>query len=40
VQPDRSRAKVAAAFEALLHFPRVEGIPGDTVLEWIREGRK
>jgi prevent-host-death family protein len=40
VQPDRSRAKVAAAVEALLHFPRVEGIPGDTVLEWIREGRK
>ena len=40
VAPDRSRAKVAAAVEALLHFPRIEGIPGDTVLEWIREGRK
>jgi len=40
VAPDRSKAKVAAAVEALLHFPRIEGIPGDTVLEWIREGRK
>ena len=40
VAPDRSRAMVAAAVEALLNFPRLEGIPGDTVLEWIREGRK
>ena len=40
VAPDRSRARAAAAVEALLHFPRIEGIPGDTVLEWIREGRK
>jgi len=38
--PDRSRARAAAAVEALLNFPRIEGIPGDTVLEWIREGRK
>jgi prevent-host-death family protein len=38
--PDRSQARVDAAVEALLHFPRIEGIPGDTVLEWIREGRK
>lgn len=38
VEPDRCRAK--AAVEALLNFPKVEGIPGDTVLEWIREGRK
>jgi prevent-host-death family protein len=38
--PDRSQARVNAAVEALLHFPRIEGIPGDTVLEWIREGRK
>jgi prevent-host-death family protein len=37
---DRSREKVAAAVEALLHFPRIEGISGDSVLEWIREGRK
>lgn len=40
VAPDRSRARVVAAVEALLNFPRIEGIPGDTVLEWIREGRE
>ena len=40
IVPDRSRARVEAAVEALLNFPRIEGIPGDTVLEWIREGRE
>jgi prevent-host-death family protein len=40
VAQDPSRARIAAAIEALLNFPRIEGIPGDTVLEWIREGRK
>jgi prevent-host-death family protein len=40
VAQDRSRAKVAAAVEALRKFPKIDGIPGDTVLEWIREGRK
>jgi prevent-host-death family protein len=40
VVPERSRAKVAAAVEAMRKFPKIEGIPGDTVLEWIREGRK
>jgi prevent-host-death family protein len=40
VELDRSRERAAAAVEALLNFPRIEGIPGDTVLEWIREGRK
>ena len=40
VAPDRSRARAVAAVEALLNFPRIEGISGDTVLEWIREGRK
>lgn len=40
VAPDRSQARIDAAVEALLNFPRIEGIPGDTVLEWIREGRK
>ena len=40
VTPDRLREKVAAAVEALRNFPKIEGIPGDTVLEWIREGRK
>jgi prevent-host-death family protein len=40
VAPDRSAARVAAAVEALRSFPKIEGISGDTVLEWIREGRK
>jgi prevent-host-death family protein len=40
VAPDRSAQKVAAAVKGLLDFPRIEGVPGDTVLEWIREGRK
>ncbi|HEY1255828.1 MAG TPA: type II toxin-antitoxin system prevent-host-death family antitoxin [Terracidiphilus sp.] len=40
IAPDRTRAKIDAAVEGLLNFPRIEGIPGDTVLEWIREGRK
>jgi prevent-host-death family protein len=37
---DRSKTRVDEAVEGLLNFPRIEGIPGDTVLEWIREGRK
>jgi antitoxin (DNA-binding transcriptional repressor) of toxin-antitoxin stability system len=28
-----------AAFERLRH-PKIAGVPGDTILEWIREGRK
>jgi prevent-host-death family protein len=40
VTQGRSEARVAQAIEALLNFPRIEGVPGDTVLEWIREGRK
>ncbi len=36
----RSKEEVAAAVEALINFPRIKGIPDDTVLEWIREGRK
>ena len=40
VASDRSAQKVAVAVKALLNFPRIEGVPGDTVLEWIREGRK
>lgn len=31
---------VESAVEQLINFPRIKGIPGDTVLEWIREGRK
>jgi len=40
IAPDPSRARAVAAVEALLKFPRIEGVPGETVLEWIREGRK
>lgn len=35
-----SAAEVAKAVEDLINFPRIKGVPGDTVLEWIREGRK
>lgn len=35
---DRSRAEAAVA--GLIHFPRIQGVSGDTVLEWIREGRE
>jgi prevent-host-death family protein len=38
LEPDQDR--VNEAVRSLLNFPRIEGIPGDTVLEWIREGRK
>ena len=37
---DRSAQRTASAVKSLLNFPRIEGIPGDTVLEWIREGRE
>ena len=40
VASDHSRAKVDRAVEGLLNFPRIEGISSNTVLEWIREGRK
>lgn len=36
---NRSERTVNEAVERLMH-PRIKGIPGDTVLEWIREGRK
>ena len=36
----RNQRAIDEAVERLMHFPRVKGIPGDTVLEWIREGRK
>lgn len=39
-KPSRDQATVDAAVHSLLNFPRIEGIPGETVLEWIREGRK
>jgi len=40
ITPDRTAARVAAAVRALRSFPKIEGVPGDTVLEWIREGRR
>lgn len=36
----RNQRAIDEAVERLRHFPRIKGIPGDTVLEWIREGRK
>ncbi len=41
VVPTQARDQRAfeAAVERLMH-PKIKGIPGDTVLEWIKEGRK
>ena len=36
----RNQRAIDEAVEGLLNFPRIQGIPGDAVLEWIREGRK
>lgn len=36
----RNQRAIDEAVEGLINFPRIQGIPGDTVLEWIREGRK
>jgi antitoxin (DNA-binding transcriptional repressor) of toxin-antitoxin stability system len=36
----RSAEEVAAAVKALQNLPRIEGVSGETVLEWIREGRR
>jgi prevent-host-death family protein len=36
----RNKRAVDEAVERLINFPRIEGVSGDTVLEWIREGRK
>jgi prevent-host-death family protein len=33
-------AEVAKAVDGLINFPRIKGVSGDTVLKWIREGRK
>jgi prevent-host-death family protein len=35
----RNQRAVDEAVKQLIHFPRIQGVPGDTVLEWIREGR-
>jgi prevent-host-death family protein len=36
----RNQRAIDEAVERLINFPRIKGISGDTVLEWIREGRK
>lgn len=36
----RNQRAIDEAVEGLLNLKRVEGISGDTILEWIREGRK
>jgi prevent-host-death family protein len=38
--PDTPAEEITAAVQALIDFPRIKGIPGDTVLQWIHEGRK
>jgi len=42
VVPSRQRdqQRVKEAVDALRNFPRITGVSGDEVLEWIREGRK
>jgi prevent-host-death family protein len=42
VVPALAKSKTARdeAIDRLLNFPRIKGVDGDTVLEWIREGRK
>lgn len=37
---EHDSGRIDAAVKNLLNFPRIEGISGETVLEWIREGRK
>lgn len=32
--------EVSKAVHDLLSFPRVKGVQGDEVIEWIREGRE
>jgi prevent-host-death family protein len=36
----RNQRSIDEAVEGLISFPRIKGVPGDAVLEWIREGRK
>ena len=38
--PPKGDAERAAAYNRLRNFPRIQGVSGDEVLEWIREGRK
>jgi len=34
------QVEIDEAVEGLIHFPRVQGVDGQTVLEWIHEGRE
>lgn len=36
----KDRERASEAVRRLLAMPKIEGISGETVLEWIREGRK
>ena len=36
----KDRERAAEAVRRLLAMPKVQGVSGETVLEWIREGRK
>ncbi len=36
----RDEDRIKRAVQALRDFPRVTGVSGDEVLEWIREGRE
>jgi prevent-host-death family protein len=36
----RDQRRVREAVEALRNFPRITGVSGDEVLQWIREGRE
>lgn len=40
VPSDSERRRTAEAVDRLMNAPRVAGVDGDTILEWIREGRK
>lgn len=40
VAGEHEASRVADAVEALRKCSRIEGVSGDEVLEWIREGRK
>jgi prevent-host-death family protein len=36
----RDQRRVKEAIRALRNFPRITGVSGDEVLQWIREGRE
>jgi prevent-host-death family protein len=36
----RDEERIRRAADALRNFPRITGVSGDEILEWIREGRK